>query len=88
MDPWTLFDGSLYTWGLEQNEFQVMLFGIAVLVLVDLVKRMKGNRIDAFLAEQCIWFRWGALIVLFICCVVFGVYGQGYDASQFIYFQF
>ncbi len=88
IDPWTLFDQSIYTWGLDQKEFKVMLFGLIILFLVDLVKKISGRNIDDFLAEQCLWFRWSALLILLFSCVIYGVYGVGYDASQFIYFQF
>lgn len=88
IDIWTLFDQSIYTWGLDQKEFNVMIFGLVVLLLVDLAKKKSRKRIDEFLAEQCLWFRWGILMVLLFSCAVFGVYGVGYDAGQFIYFQF
>lgn len=87
-DWWVLFDGSIYSWGLEQKEFHVMIFGLVVLLLVDLVKYHSGEKIDIFLKEQCLWFRWGVLLILFVSCVVLGIYGSGYDASQFIYSQF
>lgn len=87
-DMWTLFDKSIYTCGLDEKEFKVMIFGLVILLLVDLVKKVGNRRIDDFLSEQCLWFRWGILLMLLFTCVVFGVYGVGYDASQFIYFQF
>ena len=87
-DVWTLFDETIYTWGLDQKEFKVVIFGLIILLLVDLVKRFRKKRIDIFLREQCLWFRWGVLLLLLFSCVILGVYGQGYDASQFIYFQF
>lgn len=87
-DLWTLFDETVYTWGLDQKEFKVVIFGLIVLLLVDLVKRFRKKRIDIFLRNQCLWFRWGVLFLLLFSCIIFGVYGQGYDASQFIYFQF
>ena len=32
--------------------------------------------------------RWGVLLVLIAAVAIFGIYGPGYDAQQFIYFQF
>lgn len=87
-DFWCLFDGTIYNYGLDQKEFAVMQFGLIVLFLVDCIKRFTGQRIDTFLIKQSIWFRWSILLILFFSCVIFGVYGQGYVASQFIYFQF
>lgn len=88
MNTWVLFDGSLYNCGLEQKEFHLMVTALVVLLLVDLVKKLKNERIDTFLAAQNLWFRWTVLITLFMSCLMCGVYGSGYDASQFIYFQF
>ena len=87
-NAWVLFDKSLYTHGLDQNEFHVLIFAIVVLLLLDLVKRMTNKSIDVWLSEQQIWFRWTVIFVLLFTCILFGVYGEGYDASQFIYFQF
>ena len=87
-DLWTLFDGTVYTWGLDQKEFKIVFFGLLILLLVDLIRRFWKKRIDIFLSEQCLWFRWTVLLLLLFSCVIFGIYGQGYDASQFIYFQF
>lgn len=87
-DWWNLFNENIYTWGLDRKEFHIMILGLLVLLLVDLVKKLWGKRIDAFLSEECLWFRWTILLLLLFSCIVFGIYGQGYDASQFIYFQF
>ena len=87
-NAWVLFDKSLYTHGLNENEFHVLIFAIIVLVLIDLAKRLTNKKIDVWLSEQQIWFRWTVIFVLLFTCILFGVYGEGYDASQFIYFQF
>ena len=31
---------------------------------------------------------WGVLLALIAAVAIFGIYGPGYDAQQFIYFQF
>lgn len=83
-----LFNGSIYELGLEQFEANVLLVSLVVMLLVDLVRYRKKQRLDAFLQEQNLWFRWGVCIILFVMVWVYGVYGPVYDASQFIYFQF
>ena len=40
------------------------------------------------LARQNIWFRWLVYYGLIFAVLIFGIYGPGYDASTFIYFQF
>ena len=83
-----IFNGEIYTLGLDRVEMNVLLFGLVLLFLVDLVRYKERVTIDAFLMRQNLWFRWfvmmGAVIVIF----VYGKYGVGFDPQQFIYFQF
>ncbi len=87
-DPWTLFDGTLYTWGLGERDFRITLFTIIVLLAVDYIKKKKKESFISILNRQNIWFRWG--IYLFICCAIFvwGQYGAGHDPQAFLYFSF
>ena len=87
-NPWALFNGTLYTMGLEQFEANVLFFALFILLLVDLVRYRLGRRVDVFLQEQNIWFRWLVCLLLILLVVVYGKYGPDYDAAQFIYFQF
>ena len=87
-DLWSFFNGELYNLGLDRPEMNVLLVSLAVLFLTDLVRYRKGQLPDAFLAGQNLWFRWAVLLGLIGAVAVFGVYGPGYEASQFIYFQF
>lgn len=83
-----LFNGSIYELGLEQFEANVLIVSLMILLLVDLVRYRKNQRLDVFLQGQNLWFRWLVCITLFVMVWVYGVYGPVYDASQFIYFQF
>lgn len=87
-DPWSLFNGEIYTLGLERPEFNILLAGVVVLFLADLIRYKKGQSVSGFLAEQCIWFRWGVLFAMMWSTLVFGIYGIQFSSSQFIYFQF
>ena len=87
-DPWSLFNGEIYTLGLERFEFNVLVIAALVLFLVDLVRYCKKQTITEFLQEQCIWFRWGAILLLAYAALVYGMYGIQFESSQFIYFQF
>ena len=87
-DPWALSDGTLYTLGLDRSEWNVLFIALLVLLVVDLLKYRTGKRIDVFLREQSLWFRWLCVGGLVLAVVIFGEYGLGFDAKQFIYFQF
>lgn len=86
-NPWILFDGSLYGLGLIQKDFQLMLYGIGILMIVDIFK-YKGICIRERILQQEWWFRWLVGIGAVLVILVFGIYGFGYDAKNFIYFQF
>ena len=48
----------------------------------------RGIKIRETLAKQNLVFRWIIYWIAIFGILTFGVYGSGYDASQFIYFQF
>lgn len=87
-DPWVLFDQSLYTLGLNQQEMHILIISLIILLLVDIVRYKWNQTIDVFLMDQCLWFRWTVLLFLFFSILIFGIYGPAFDAQQFIYFQF
>jgi len=87
-DPWTLFDGSVYTLGLSSPEFLVAVVSLLILFLVDRIRYRRSMQIDEYLNTQSLWLRWFVYIFLFCCILIFGIYGSAYDATEFIYFQF
>lgn len=88
INPWVLFDGSLYTLGLDRRESGILLFAAGLLFAVDLVRYKKNQQIDIFLREQCMWFQWLYLVGMIWMLFLFGQYGPNMEMSQFIYFQF
>lgn len=77
---------NIYELGLERADFWLLIVAIIILIFIDLYK----NRISVFekLEGQGIIFRWALYLVIVFGILIFGIYGSGYDASQFIYFQF
>ena len=86
--PWLLFNGGIFTLGLNRVEMNILIFPLLLLFLVDLIKYKKRITIDVFLMEQNIWFEWLVIIALILMIFIFGEYGPKFDAQQFIYFQF
>lgn len=86
-NPWILFNGDLYTCGLDQKNFTVLLIGICLLLIADSCK-MKKIKIREIIMKQDAW----AQVMIISCSVVgillFGMYGVAYDGAAFIYFQF
>lgn len=86
--PWLLFNGGIFTLGLDRVEMNVLFFSLLLLFLVDLVRYRRGELLDGFLWEQNLWFQGFAVIGLIALIFVFGEYGPAFDPKQFIYFQF
>ena len=87
-NPWVLFDGSVYNLGLNITEVHILLVALIVLFLVDLVRYKKQVTLDTFLSTQNLWFRFAVIFGLLFFILIYGEYGPGFSAKQFIYFQF
>lgn len=80
-------DGSLYDLGLSQKSFQIMLLSLAILLFADVMK-YKGICVRKVILQQDWWFRWLVITDSVLIISLVGIWGVGYDASSFIYFQF
>lgn len=81
-----LWDGSLMQLGLTMTDYLILLAGTILLIAVSMIQR-KGKVRDQiaacpYVARVAIWYG------LFLVVLLTGVYGIGYEASQFIYNQF
>jgi len=83
---YVLFDESFYMLGLNGREFRMLLLSIGVLWLVSMFNEKRSLR-KAF-ERQNLVFRWMVLLAGIFAVLIFGVYGPGYDAAQFIYGNF
>ncbi len=82
-NPWILWDGSLYMLGLDAKNFWMLMFGGLVILVVEIMQQKMSVR-KAF-AKQGIVFRYIVLYLAIFAILIFGIYGPGYDAAQFIY---
>ena len=87
-NPWVLFDESIYSYGLDRREAGILFAAVILLVIVDLVRYLKGLNFGEALCRQNLIFRWMVMITLVVAVIVYGVYGIDFDSSQFIYFVF
>ena len=86
-NPWVLFDGSLYSCGLDARNFGFVAVSMGLLTLADLCKR-RGHPLGKLLLEQDWWLRWLLIAAAVLALLVFGKWGPGFDQASFIYFQF
>ncbi len=84
---WVWFDGSLYQCGLNQKNFTLMLWGILLLFAADICK-YKKIKIREIVAKQDNWAQLLTMAAAVFIILLFGMWGAGYDAANFIYFQF
>lgn len=87
-NPWVLFNGSLFEFGLDRQEVNILFVSILILLLVDLLRLVKNCDLGVFLLKQNLWFRWAVVIMLIVSILVFGEYGVEFNSAQFIYFTF
>ncbi len=85
LDPTVLTDGTLFTLGLDEAEFWVMLIGIAAIIVVDVLHE-RGVHIRLAIARQNIVVRWTIYYAAIFILAIFGVYGLGAEGTTgFIY---
>lgn len=85
-NPWTLTDGSYLKHGLDAKDFDVLVVSLVALLVVSILQE-KGS-VRMMLKRQVLWFRWLIYLLAVFGTLIFGVYGPGYNASQFIYMGF
>ena len=73
--------------GLDEKNFRLVLICIVVLIIADILKNM-GISIRKTILEQDYIFRWIIYVFAVFFILTFGIWGPGYNAANFIYFQF
>mgnify|MGYP003067147382 FL=1 len=87
-NPWIFVDGSLYQLGLNEKNFKCLIFSLIVLVIVDVLENNNEKNIREIIAKNNIIFRWIIWIALLFSILIFGMYGNEYNAASFIYGNF
>lgn len=82
--PWHFFDQSLYTYGLDRQNFQLVILCILGLMFVEF-KQAHGYSFTQHIDNKRIWIRWIIYLAAIFFVLIFGAYGAGYDASSFVY---
>ena len=87
MQIWELFDGTLYSLGLDRANINLLFIGLLLVVLVDILNE-KGCYVASRIAQERLWIRWPIYIVGILVVLICGMWGAGYDAGSFIYYKF
>ena len=80
---WVLFDDSLLSLGLDWRNFVILLLSIHIMFKVEAAQQRTVIR-DRIMRQPLI-FRWILYLAAIAVIIIFGTYGFGYNASDFIY---
>lgn len=87
MQIWQIFDGTMYNLGLNRANVHLMVIGIIVVIIVDILNE-KGIYVSKLIAKERLWIRWPIYLFAIMLILVCGMWGSGYNANSFIYYQF
>ena len=72
--------------GMELLDIAVLIIALVILILVDLTN--ERVRYCKKIIALPLWARWCVFYVMIFSILIFGYYGPGFNAAQFIYAQF
>ena len=80
-----LWNGSILELGLGRADWILLLIATAIMFAVSLwgIREPVRDKLERHPAMEA-----AAIVLVLLCVMVFGAYGVGFDASQFIYNQF
>lgn len=82
----SVLSGGLMTLGLSVYDYIVIAVGVLVMFGVSMCSRSISIRERLY--QKPVFVQYAVVFLLFFTTLIFGAYGIGYDASQFIYNQF
>ena len=85
--PAILVNGHLFDYGIAPISMIILLIFILLLFVVDYYNK-KGVVIRELISTQPIVIRWTIWLIGISVVIIFGAYGSGYNASDFIYMNF
>ena len=80
----TVFDGSLFTLGLDWVEMTIAVVSLGILLTVSILQE-KGIKIRESISRKKLPFRWMIWYALLFYTILLGYYGPVYSAAEFIY---
>lgn len=85
-NPWIFWDGTLYGMGLDYKDWCVVIIGLILVRRISILQEKESVR--EAIARRNIVLRWIIYYAVFFAILIFGMYGPGYNASDFIYGNF
>ena len=82
-----LANKALYSIGIKPKDFMVIAVGVLIMLIIAIIQE-KGVNIRESISKKNIFFRWILYYAIVLAILIFGIYGPGYVAANFIYGQF
>ncbi len=82
------FKEHIFKFGLQPFDYLIIFFGLIVLITVSIIQEKTGQQIRNLLDKRSFWMRYLIVLVGITLILTFGIYGPGYNASDFVYAQF
>ncbi len=86
-NAYKLFNGAIFDYGLDRANFLLAALALGTQFVVSFMQR-GGVSLRSRIEAQPLVFRWTLIFAGIASVILFGVYGPGFDASRFVYFQF
>ena len=86
-NPWIFFNDSLFLLGLEWKEWYVLLISVGILLFIE-HRQENGTHISEHILILPFYMRWFLYITVILVVMIYGTYGFGFDAQDFIYRDF
>lgn len=83
-NPWIFFDGSVTGLGVTFADVNLLIIGVVTMIVVGILREKYGYA-RTWMQKQNTAFRWVVWLSLFAVVLIYGMYGPGFDASNFIY---
>ncbi len=84
---WSLWNDDLYLLGIDRKETWLMIIFIVIMFVVDYWHEKKIAIRDT-IAGYSIVVRWTIYLAILMAVILFGKYGYGFNAADFIYMNF
>ncbi len=83
----TVHDFDILLHGLTSFDFLILILGFIMMFIVSILKEQKKD-LYSILDEKSLCIRYIVILVILFMIIVLGIYGEGYNASDFIYGEF
>lgn len=85
--PGWFFAERCYSTFASTQQFAIIIFSMIVMGVVDWLNK-KGKNVIQLIFRQQVIIRWCVYLLLLYIIVCWGAYGEGFEQTQFIYFEF